>query len=104
MPHVIVRLFAGRSEQEKSRLAQELPQAVMRTFGSGEESVSVIQQSDKRVIAQSGRRRLHTWRSASFCSRADPRTTAPALNARNPRRVANESSDLKAGSVQVRHD
>lgn len=41
MPHVIVKLYSGRSEQEKSRLAEELSNAVMTTLGYGEESVSV---------------------------------------------------------------
>lgn len=41
MPHVIVKLYSGRSEQEKSRLAEELSNAVMTTLGYGEESGSV---------------------------------------------------------------
>jgi 4-oxalocrotonate tautomerase len=41
MPHVIVKLYSGRSEREKSRLADEITSAVMNTLGYGEESVSV---------------------------------------------------------------
>jgi 4-oxalocrotonate tautomerase len=41
MPHVIVKLYAGRSEQQKARLAEEVTKAVVATLGYGEESVSV---------------------------------------------------------------
>jgi 4-oxalocrotonate tautomerase len=41
MPHVIVKLYSGRSEQQKSRLAEELAKAVMAILKCGEESVSV---------------------------------------------------------------
>jgi phenylpyruvate tautomerase PptA (4-oxalocrotonate tautomerase family) len=29
MPHVIVKLYSGRSEKEKSKLAEEITKAVM---------------------------------------------------------------------------
>jgi 4-oxalocrotonate tautomerase len=41
MPHVIVKLYAGRSEQQKRRLAEAVTSAVTATLGCGEESVSV---------------------------------------------------------------
>ncbi|TAM76259.1 4-oxalocrotonate tautomerase [bacterium] len=41
MPHVIVKLYSGRSEGEKSRLADEITKVVMKSLGYGEESVSV---------------------------------------------------------------
>jgi 4-oxalocrotonate tautomerase len=41
MPHVIVKLWSGKSEQQKTRLAEEITKAVMRTLHYGEESVSV---------------------------------------------------------------
>lgn len=41
MPHVIVKMHSGRSEQQKSRLAQEITRAVMTALGSAETSVSV---------------------------------------------------------------
>jgi 4-oxalocrotonate tautomerase len=41
MPHVIVKLYAGRSEQQKTRLADEITKAVMKTLNHGEEAVSV---------------------------------------------------------------
>src|SRR5258708_7243383 len=41
MPHVIVKMHSGRSEQQKAKLAEELAKAVMATLGSREESVSV---------------------------------------------------------------
>jgi 4-oxalocrotonate tautomerase len=41
MPHMVVKLHSGRSEQMKTALAEALTKAVMDTLGSGEESVSV---------------------------------------------------------------
>ena len=41
MPHVIVKLYSGRSEQQKTRLAEEITKAVMTALKTGEESVSV---------------------------------------------------------------
>lgn len=41
MSHVIVRLYPGRSEQLKTRLAAEVAEAVMNVLNFGEEAVSV---------------------------------------------------------------
>jgi 4-oxalocrotonate tautomerase len=41
MPHVIVKLWSGKSEKQKSRLADEITKAVMAVLNYGEESVSV---------------------------------------------------------------
>lgn len=41
MPHVIVKLWSGRSDQQKKKLAEELTKAVVATLNSGEESVSI---------------------------------------------------------------
>jgi 4-oxalocrotonate tautomerase len=41
MPHVIVKLWPGKSEQQKKKLAVEITKAVMATLKYGEESVSV---------------------------------------------------------------
>ena len=41
MPHVIVKLYSGRSEKLKSRLAGEIARAVMSTLNAGEDAVSV---------------------------------------------------------------
>ena len=41
MPLVIVKLWPGKSEQQKKKLAAEITQAVMSTLHYGEESVSV---------------------------------------------------------------
>ena len=41
MPHVIVKLWPGKSEQQKNKLAAEITKAVMATLHYGEESVSV---------------------------------------------------------------
>jgi 4-oxalocrotonate tautomerase len=41
MPHVIVKLWPGKSEQQKARLAEEIASDVMTVLQYGEESVSV---------------------------------------------------------------
>jgi 4-oxalocrotonate tautomerase len=41
MPHVIVKLWPGKSEQQKKKLAVEITKAIMATLKYGEESVSV---------------------------------------------------------------
>ena len=41
MPHVIVKLLSGRSEQQKARIADEVTKAIMAITGNGEEAVSV---------------------------------------------------------------
>ena len=41
MPHVIVKLWPGKSEQQKQRLADEIAKDVMSVLNYGEESVSV---------------------------------------------------------------
>ena len=44
MPHVIVKLWPGKSEKQKQLLAEEITQAVMRILNYGDESVSVAMQ------------------------------------------------------------
>jgi 4-oxalocrotonate tautomerase len=41
MPHVIVKLYSGRSEQQKTRLAEAITKAVTTALNQAEESVSV---------------------------------------------------------------
>jgi 4-oxalocrotonate tautomerase len=41
MPHVIVKLWPGKSESQKARLAEEIAKDVMDVLNYGEESVSV---------------------------------------------------------------
>jgi 4-oxalocrotonate tautomerase len=41
MPHVIVKLYPGRSEQQKTRLAEEIVKDVVAIAKCGEEAVSV---------------------------------------------------------------
>ncbi len=41
MPHIIVKLWPGKSEKQKTKLAEEITQSVMSTLHYGEESVSV---------------------------------------------------------------
>ena len=41
MPHVIVKLWPGKSEQQKVRLAEKIVEDVTKVLNYGEESVSV---------------------------------------------------------------
>ena len=41
MPHVIVKLWPGKTEKQKRQLAEEITRSVMSTLHYGEESVSV---------------------------------------------------------------
>jgi 4-oxalocrotonate tautomerase len=41
MPHVVVKLWPGKSEQQKARLADAITKDVMTVLQYGEESVSV---------------------------------------------------------------
>jgi len=41
MPHVIVKLWPGKSERQKTRLVEEIVKDVMSVLNYGEESVSV---------------------------------------------------------------
>jgi 4-oxalocrotonate tautomerase len=41
MPHVIIKLWPGKSEQQKTRLADAIAKDVMDILNYGEESVSV---------------------------------------------------------------
>ena len=47
MPHVIVKLWPGKSEQQKQRLAEAITKDVMNVFDYGEESVSVAMEETK---------------------------------------------------------
>ncbi|AWB19904.1 4-oxalocrotonate tautomerase [Methylobacterium currus] len=41
MPHVIVKLYAGRSDEQKKRIADEVTKALIAATGCSEGSVSV---------------------------------------------------------------
>lgn len=41
MPHVIVKLWPGKTERQKMQLAEEITESVMKTLNYGPESVSV---------------------------------------------------------------
>jgi 4-oxalocrotonate tautomerase len=41
MPHIIVKLWPGKSEQQKAQLAEAITKDVMDVLNYGEESVSV---------------------------------------------------------------
>jgi 4-oxalocrotonate tautomerase len=41
MPHVAIKLFPGKTEDQKQRLAEAITKETMAIFGSKEESISV---------------------------------------------------------------
>jgi 4-oxalocrotonate tautomerase len=41
MPHVNVRMYAGRSEDDKQRLAEAIGNALAQALGSSERSISI---------------------------------------------------------------
>jgi len=41
MPHVVVKLYSGRSEQQKTRLAEEVTKAVNTALSCGEDAISI---------------------------------------------------------------
>ncbi len=47
MPHVIVKLWPGKSEQQKIRLAEAIIKDVMHVLKYGDESVSVAMEEIK---------------------------------------------------------
>jgi len=47
MPHVVVKLWPGKSEQQKKRLAEAITKDVMDILHYGEESVSVAMEEVK---------------------------------------------------------
>jgi len=47
MPHVIVKLWPGKSEEQKKRLAEAIAKDVMDVLHYGEESVSVAMEEVK---------------------------------------------------------
>lgn len=47
MPHVIVKLWPGTSEQQKTRLAEAITKDVMEILHYGDESVSVSMEEVK---------------------------------------------------------
>lgn len=53
MPHVIVKLWPGKSEKQKQQLADAMARDVMDVLGYGEESVSVaIEEVDSEDWAE----------------------------------------------------
>jgi 4-oxalocrotonate tautomerase len=56
MPHVIEKLWPGKSEQQKKRLADAITKDVMSVLGYGEESVSV---SFEEVLSKDWAKRVY---------------------------------------------
>ena len=56
MPHVIVKLWPGKSEQQKERLAERIAKDVMDVLNYGEESVSV---AFEEVLSQDWKQKVY---------------------------------------------
>lgn len=41
MPHIVVKLYSGRSEEQKAKLAEEMTRAIIETLRCSDSSVSV---------------------------------------------------------------
>jgi len=53
MPHVIVKMYSGRTNEQKQRLADAIVGAVMTVLGAQEKSVSVaVEEFDPAVWAE----------------------------------------------------
>jgi 4-oxalocrotonate tautomerase len=57
MPHVIVKLWPGKSEEQKARLADNIARDVMDVLNCGAESVSV---SFEEVRSQDWKKKVYT--------------------------------------------
>jgi 4-oxalocrotonate tautomerase len=57
MPHVIVKLWPGKSEHQKERLAEKIARDVMDVLNYGEESVSV---GFEEIKSQDWKERVYT--------------------------------------------
>jgi phenylpyruvate tautomerase PptA (4-oxalocrotonate tautomerase family) len=64
VPHVLVKLWPGKTEQQKMKLASKITKAVMATLNDSEESVSVAMEEVK-AAAGFGHRRGRQQRSTS---------------------------------------
>lgn len=64
MPHVVVKLWPGPSEQQKARLAEAITRDVMAILCLGEESVSVaVEEVEARDWAEQVYKPDITWAS-----------------------------------------
>ncbi|WP_449423742.1 tautomerase family protein [Rhodanobacter lindaniclasticus] len=102
MPHVIVKMWPGKSEGQKKRLAERITQDVMDILDYGEESVSVameeIPSKDWAEKDQGRRRRVRRIR-------AHQRLVSPAslaLRARHHRRQLHPLQETGAGRRRER--
>jgi len=77
MPHVIVKLWPGKTEQQKERLAKKITKDVMDVFDYGEESVSVgSKKSARRTGKKKSTSRISTTSGTSSTRSRDTRYEA----------------------------
>ena len=66
MPHVIVKMYAGRAEAQKHALAEAITGAVTKTRGYGEDAVSV---SIEDVAPKDWTEKVYKPDIAGYCAR-----------------------------------
>lgn len=74
MPHVIVKLWPGKSEEQKHKLAQAITHDVMKTLNYGEDGVSVAMEE---VSASDWKEKVY---QADIIARADKLYKKPGYN------------------------
>ncbi len=79
MPHVIVKLWPGKSEQQKTRLADKIAKDVMDVLNYGEESVSV---GFEEISSKDWKETSRMSRTSGTSSRRSPDTRCEGLTKR----------------------
>jgi len=71
MPHVIVKLWPGKSEHQKRRLAEAITKEIIDILHYGDESVSVAMEEVSRKIGGTRCTNL-TFKTSGICSTRSP--------------------------------
>ena len=87
MPHVIVKLWPGKSEQQKERLADAITKDIMEILNYGEKSISVAMQEVKP----------QDW--AKRCT--DPRSRAISTNCIRSPDTTRRSPEMRIAPARV---
>ena len=84
MPHVIIKMWPGKSEQQKTRMTEAVTKAVMASLGYGEESVSVgIEEVEPGEWSSEGLQARNPWCPGQALQEA---RVQPSLNQSEPDR------------------
>ena len=77
MPHVVIKCFPGRTEEQKTKCAEEVTKAIAETMGCNESTRSCVTRASSRRTTGKNRygiRRYSLWRTFTKSPdiRADP--------------------------------